>query len=302
MKVDVYQKVTDEVIAALESGDLPPWRKPWMGGDAPTNLVSRRPYRGVNVFLLAIAPYASPYWVSYKQARSLGGSVKKGEKSRFVVYFNVIEKEDKKTGEKKNIPFIRYSNVFNVEQCEGLDKHIPQNDDKLDFQPIERCEQIVNGFDDIPNLIEGNGRAFYRPLTDEIGMPKKEDFKGVEEYYSTLFHEMTHSTGHKSRLARDGIMDVGVFGGEAYSREELIAEMGAAMLCGEAEISPTVIENSAAYLKGWLSKLRDDKKLIVQAASQAQKAADYIRGRQATSEDKGEDHDSPISAAELAEH
>ena len=297
-KVDVYQKVTDEVIAAIEGGDLPPWRKPWLGGGPPMNLVSKKPYRGVNVFLLGIAPYACPYWVTFKQAKTLGGNVKKGEKSRFVVYFNFIERKDKATGKKKHIPFLRYSNVFNVEQCEGLEGKLPEAPEKLDFQPIELCERIVNGFDNPPTRIDGNDRAFYRPPTDELGMPTKDSFSSVEGYYATLFHEMTHATGHQSRLHRDEVVGTGMFGGEDYSREELVAEMGAAMLCGEAGISPETIENSAAYLKGWLSKLRDDKRLIVTAASRAQKAADLILGREAPSyDDEGIGEESQADAA-----
>ncbi len=276
----VYQIVTDRVIALLERGVVP-WRRPWAGADVqPQNLVSRRPYRGVNPFLLACTGFASPYWVTFKQAKALGGSVRKGEKSTPVIFWKRwrTERIDSETGDRESveIPILRYYNVFNAEQCDGIS--VPELPKVHDFQPIERCESIVPGMANPPRIEHREARAYYRPTIDTINMPRPELFIGPEAYYGTLYHELSHSTGHSSRLNRQGIASLAAFGSADYSREELIAEMGAAFLCGHCGIESVTLDNSAAYLAGWLRRMREDHRLIVTAAAAAQRAADYILG------------------------
>ena len=286
---DVYQIVTDQVIELLERGEIP-WSKPWRGGVAgmPKNAISRKPYRGINVFMLGMTAefkgYDSPYWVTFKQARELGGSVRKGEKSSLVVFWKVLEKDNpKKPDTPDTFPVLRYYRVFNVAQCDSLNfSKLPDDavDDTpdLEFSPIAACENVLKHFIKRPNILHNEQQAYYSPQRDVINMPKPETFTDEQHYYCVLFHELTHSTGHERRLNRPGITDLAAFGSTCYSKEELVAEMGAAFLSGMCEITSHTIENSAAYIQGWLRKLKSDSKLVVQAAAQAQKAADYILG------------------------
>lgn len=170
-KFDAYQAVTDRIIEALEQGTVP-WRKPWQGVGVPTNLVSKKPYRGVNLLLLGLMPYASPYWLTFKQARQKGGSIKKGEKSTIIVFWTFIEQENKKTQKTKKIPILRYYRVFNIEQCEGIEE--PQVDKPLDFQNIEACERIAERMPNKPVIKHGGGRAAYDPSLDKVMMPNRD--------------------------------------------------------------------------------------------------------------------------------
>jgi len=281
-----YDVVTESIIKQLESG-VAPWQKPWRT-EIPANLLSKKEYRGINIFLLACQGYGSRYWLTYRQAQALGGSVRKGEHGSKVVFWKIHEyrKENSETGEAENHKSIllRYYAVFNLEQCEG----IKSPETARVINPIERCESIVRSMPNPPGFAQ-DSRAFYRPSTDTVGMPARSAFHTAEEYHSTLFHELTHSTGHPSRVGREGIMNHNPFGSEDYSKEELVAEMGAAMLCGVAGIESRTLQNSAAYLQSWINKLKSDSRLIVSAASQAQKAADYILARTTTESDtKGE--------------
>jgi len=261
----------------LEQGVIP-WHRPWIDQGLPKNLVSKHDYKGINVFLLACQGYASPFWLSFKQVKEMGGHVKKGEKATMVIFWKQLDiKEVKEEGEViKKVPCVRYYNVFNVEQAEGIPKEkVPKLETKP-FNPIEACEKVVNQMPKKPVIQFRELRAYYQPSSDAVNMPKAETFESPEEYYSTLFHELSHSTGHESRLDRATIKDVSPFGSCNYSKEELIAEMGSAFLCGHCKIENKTIDNSAGYIQGWLRKLRNDKKMIVMAASQAQKAADFI--------------------------
>jgi len=275
----VYQIVTEQIITQLESG-VAPWRKPWRT-EPPCNLVSGKAYRGINTFLLASQGYGSRYWLTFNQANKLGGHIRKGEKSSIVTFWNIGEEKivrDADGNTRKSKPFLlRYYRVFNVEQTEGIADKLGLGNATPRVASIEQCEAIVNQMPNIPAM-QQDSRAWYRPSTDTVGMPSRIAFNSTEEYYSTLFHELTHSTGHASRVGREGIENIAAFGSESYSKEELIAEMGAAMLCGVTGISPATIPNSAAYLQGWISRLRGDSKLLVSGASAAQKAADFILG------------------------
>src|ERR1700682_2463143 len=276
---NVYEMVTEQIIRQLEQG-VAPWHKPWRT-EAPCNLVSGKPYRGINVFLLASQGYESRYWLTFNQAKKLGGHVKKGEHSSLVTFWNIGQEKiirDTNGNERKSRPFLlKFYRIFNICQTEGIAEKLGLGKSAHRVASIEQCEAIVKGMPNLP-AIQQDARAWYRPSTDTVGMPARWLFNSPEEYYSTLFHELTHSTGHASRVGREGIEDIAAFGSESYSKEELIAEMGAAMVCGVTGISPATIPNSAAYLQGWINRLRGDSKLLVSAASQAQKAADYIQG------------------------
>jgi antirestriction protein ArdC len=286
---NVYEIVTEQIIKQLESG-VAPWRKPWRA-ESPCNLVSGKPYRGINPFLLASQGYGSRYWLTFAQANKLGGHVRKGEKSSTVVFWQIGEEKIIKNAEgkdRKSKPvLLRYYSVFNVEQCEGIADELGLGNTSPRIPNIAACEAIVKQMPNAPAMQQSD-RAWYRPSNDTVGMPSKSLFGSAEEYYSTLFHELTHSTGHKSRVGRDGIEEVAQFGSESYSKEELIAEMGAAMLCGITGIAPATIENSASYLQCWINRLRGDSKLLVSAASAAQKACDFIRNISANSTQESE--------------
>jgi antirestriction protein ArdC len=275
----VPEIITESILKQLEQG-VAPWRKPW-STSVPRNLISKKPYRGLNVFLLATQGYGSPYWVTFNQAKQLGAHVRQGEKSSLVSFwkFNEYAKENRETGETENKTsvLLRYYRVFNIEQCDGL--KALHGDEQKPVNPIEECESIANRMPNAPR-IEQHSHAFYRSSADIVGMPPRNCFESPEAYYSTLFHELTHSTGHKSRLNRFGDNSTDhQFGSESYSKEELIAEMGAAMLAGIAGISQATLGNSASYLQSWINRLKSDSRLIISAASHAQKAADYILGK-----------------------
>jgi antirestriction protein ArdC len=274
----VYEIVTSRIIAELEAGVIP-WRKPWQT-EAPKNLSSGKAYRGVNVFLLGLRGFDSPWWMTYQQALNRGGHVRKGEKGTTVVFWkwNPREVEDAE-GEKhkENAPILRYYTVFNVAQCEGIAAPAAS---RPPVNPIEAAEALTAGMPNAPQRTQAD-HAAYRPSTDTVLMPAMQSFESAESFYSILFHELTHATGHASRLARPHIMEVAYFGSEDYSREELVAEMGASMLCAVAGIDSRTVSNSAAYIQSWLRVLKGDSRLVVVAAAQAQKAADYILGKSA---------------------
>jgi antirestriction protein ArdC len=282
----VYEIVTSRILEQLEKGVVP-WRKPWRA-ELPCNLVSGKPYRGLNVFLLASQGYGSRYWLTYQQAAKLGGHVKQGQHSSLVTFWRIGEEETRTAADgtvEKTRPFLlRYYSVFNLEQTEGID--IPRVSSRPAVNPIEQCEAIVARMPNPPGMQQSD-RAWYRPASDTIGMPARALFASSEEFYSTLFHELTHSTGHTSRIGREGIEQLNAFASESYSREELVAEMGASMLCGVSGIAPATLDNSASYLASWIKRLRGDSRLIVFAASAAQKAADYILGKQGQAQEDG---------------
>jgi antirestriction protein ArdC len=284
--MNVYEIVTEKIISQLETGTVL-WRKPWASVGEPRNLISRKAYRGINWFLLSASKYTSPYWLTYKQATELGGHVRKGEKSTLIVFWKTDTKRDPdaREGEISSADrtrfVLRYYNVFNLEQCElPADKlaTIPQVETR-ENDSITDAEALIQAMPNRPAMKSSGSKAFYSALTDTVTLPPMPMFSSSEEYYATAFHELGHSTGHTSRLGRDGISELNGFGSQSYSKEELVAEMTSAFCCAEVGISPAVIDNQASYIAGWLKKLRDDRRLVVIAAAQAQKAADFILNR-----------------------
>lgn len=284
-KRDIYQEITDRIVERLEAGDLPPWRQPLRRNSddpIPKNLVSGKAYRGVNVWLLSLTAwmegYGSSSWMTYRQAKAKGGQVRKGERGTLVTFWTEYAKTNPQTNEETKRPVLRHYTAFNVEQIEGVEPPGSSGSDASEFRPIERAERIVDGYAGSPSIEHRGARACYLLGEDIVRMPPGEAFLSAEFYYATLFHELTHSTGHSKRLGR-GLDDApSPFGSPDYSKEELVAEMGAAYLAATAGVSPPTIEQSASYIAGWLRSFRDDKKLIVHAAAQAQKAADHILG------------------------
>jgi antirestriction protein ArdC len=276
----VYEIITARIVAELERGSVP-WRRPW-SAKLPVNLISQKEYRGLNVLTLGSQGYPSRFWLTFNQATKLGGRIRRGEHASPVIFWNIGEEREYTTREgetRVSKPFLlRYSNVFNLSQTEGIDLPESALQETRTNNPIEECERIVAGMPHKP-AVEQSDKAWYAPSRDVVGMPSIGLFRSSEEYYSTLFHELTHSTGHKSRVGREGFESVQSFGSESYSREELVAEVGAAMLCGMTGIENRTIENSASYLRTWIDRLKSDSRLIVSAASSAQKAADYILGQ-----------------------
>jgi antirestriction protein ArdC len=268
MSQKIYEMVTNKIIEQLEQGSIP-WRKPWVNGQA-VNWKTQKPYRGINTMLLQAGEYAT-----FKQITEAGGKVKKGAKSEIVVFWTFLEKEDSE-GEINKIPFLRYYRVFNIEtQAEGIEPK--RKTEQFEHDPLEQCENIIKGYKNAPKYTFEGGRAYYSPMIDLINVPPTKDFPKLGEYYSTMFHEMVHSTGHKSRLDREGVTVAKVaFGDEVYSKEELVAEIGASMLCGVAGIDNDTMENSISYIQSWLKQLKNDKTLIVKASGQAQRAVDHI--------------------------
>jgi len=277
---NVYEIVTEQVVKMLETGITAPWKKPW-SCEPPVNLISQKPYNGLNTWLLGIQGFGSKYFLTYAQAQKLGGNIKAGAKSTMVVFWKPMEfkRMNPETQELENrcSALLRYSNVFNLSQTEGIAEKLGLSVDSKRIADVEACEAIVRAMPNPPNF-EQHHRAAYIPAKDTILMPERAAFQSVENFYATNFHELVHSTGHASRLARPGIEKLEGFGTESYSKEELIAELGASMLCGLTGIAPAVIGQSASYLANWVKVLKGDSKLIVSASSAAQKAADYIRG------------------------
>ena len=282
---DLYAEITRQITAMLEKGVVP-WRSPILGqsqGGFPRNFHSKKPYRGVNVFLLSIVSYlkgfSSAYWLTFRQAKEAGGSIKKGEHSSLVVFWKKTQIEDTQTHEKKNVFVARYYRVFSVDQCNGIAAPDAAPVTPTDYTPIDAAEKIVKGYADGPAIKHGGQQAYYRPSTDTVKIPEPTRFSSTELYFGTLLHELSHSTGARKRLDRGLEAKLMPFGSPDYGKEELIAEMSAAFLCGHAGIAPAVIENQAAYVSSWLGRIKQDKKLIIQAAAAGQRAADWILGQ-----------------------
>jgi antirestriction protein ArdC len=289
MRTDIYQKITDQIVAALEQG-VRPWHQPWKAEHSAGRITrplrgNGIPYQGINVLMLWSAAilkgYAAPIWMTFKQAIELKASVRKGEHGSLVVYADkIIRTETTESGEaaERAIPFMKGYTVFNVEQIDGLPAHYyAKPEARTDsVQRIANADAFFAATG--ANVVHGGSRACYVPSTDNIHMPCIDFFRDAESYYATLAHETTHWTRHKSRLDRD--FGRKRFGDEGYAFEELVAELGAAFLAADLELTPEVRDDHAAYIASWIKVLKNDKRAIFTAASHAQRAADFLHGLQ----------------------
>jgi len=274
--MDAYSIITERIVDSLSKGVVP-WRKPW-NDVIPSNYITEKTYSGINLFLLGLNDFKSPYWLTWKQIQTLGGAVKKGKKSSVIVYFTMTEYENSFTfsdgrdniTDNVKIPLLKYYRVWNWEQTDL----IPEKKITTDNKRLITCDTV---FDNLPvrPVIERGDYPCYQPISDKIFIQDISFFKSSEDYYSTLYHETTHWTGHESRLNR-GELKKSAFGSERYSKEELVAEMGASFLCGLTGIQQKTIDNSVSYIQSWLSVLKNDKTFVISASAQAQKAVDYI--------------------------
>jgi len=280
---DVYQLVTNRILEQLEKGIIP-WRKTWTDAGLPQNLITRKPYRGLNVWLLASLGYSQNFFLTYQQLKELGGKVKQDEKPYLVVYFKWIEVDDLKGGEKQKKPFLRYFKVYNVAQCDGIKQELIPTILKPNH-PIEDCKFIVESMPNLPLIVFRNNDPYYHPEGDYINMPVIGQFDSSEAYYVTLFHELIHSTGHKSRLNRKELMEKHRFGSEQYAIEELTAEFGSCYIQSIAGLKEGIEENSTAYIQNWYAVLKKNPRMAVYAGSQAQKAVDFVLNNVTTSHD-----------------
>ena len=258
----------------MENGIIP-WEKPWIACGKAVSHATGKAYSLLNQMLLG----RPGEYLTFKQCQEAGGRVRKGEKSHMVVFWKWIETEDEETGEKKEVPFLRYYNVFHIDQCEGITaKYTTETTFPEGASTVEVAQEIIDDYlsrEGVKITHSEGDRAFYRPSTDEIILPLRKQFVSTAEYYSTVYHELAHSTGHVSRLNR--LDRVVAFGSDVYSKEELVAEIGAATLVNHVGLETTTsFRNNAAYIQNWLSVLRGDKRFIISAAGKAEKAVNLI--------------------------
>lgn len=279
----VQEKMISKIEEAIKNGEPLPWQKPWCG-HLPVNYVSRKPYRGINVFMLMDA---GSEFITFKQIKELQKKdskvkLRKGSKAQMVVFFKMKEykEENEITGEEeeKVHPILRYYKVFPISAVDGLESKFKS----FEHNSIDEAERVINEYVEDSGIgyeeIEGGNRAFYRPLNDSVHVPSKSCFKEIEKFYSTVFHELAHSTGHPKRLNRfDTSVGSHIFGSESYSKEELVAEMSASMMLGSLGINTIITEkNSQAYLRSWLKSVKDDVTLLIKASNLAQKVCDLM--------------------------
>ena len=288
---DFYQEVTDKIISCLEQG-VQPWKRSWGQYGLAKNFFSGNIYQGINMLLMNMTKHKIPYFISFNQAKNLGGNIRKGAKAERVFYYNTYFKDElgnriskenaeilSKAGKKiDTISFLKYYNVFNIEDVENIEFEISEiqlnENEKIDF-----CESIYRNMANAPTLVNNDmNNAFYEVDKDKLNMPDIRQFDSSEAYYSTLFHELIHSTGHKSRLSRETITNQNIqFGSIGYAKEELIAEIGASFLCAYTNINQNEITaNTVSYIANWLKILKNDKRFIFKSAAKASKATNYI--------------------------
>ena len=279
------EKVTTKLIDAIEKSGKLPWDRPWRSVGGQMNLVHQKPYRGFNAWMTGVQGFASPYWLTFKQAKSLGGNVKQGSKGTEIIFWQINKKKEEKNGEEveKTFFMLKTYHIFNIEQIDGiknLDALIAKANGSSELKEIEAipmAEMVADNY--VKSISEkflryGGDRAFYAPAFDYVQMPLRASFKSSEGFYSTLFHEFAHSTGHGSRLKRDLS---GYFGNEKYSYEELVAEMTSAILRAECGFDNDAQDaNTAAYVQSWLTKLKESPEWIFKASKDAEKAANLI--------------------------
>lgn len=284
--VDIYERVTDKLLTALEN--CGPWERPWLGvggsSAMPVNAATGRQYRGSNIVMLWMAAmergYSCNVWGTFKQWQDKGAQVRKGETGTPIIWFSILEREGEPTGqgdaEKRRIPFARCSWVFNADQVDGYEAggdavQVQQ------FDPIDHAEALMLASG--AKIAHSGASAFYRPSTDEIVLPPRDAFvatstaSAAEGYYGTALHELVHWSGAKARLDRDL---AGRFGSDSYAAEELVAELGSAFLCASLGVSLEPRADHAAYLREWIKILRSDKKAFVTAAAKASQASEYL--------------------------
>ena len=272
--MDIYAEITNRIISEMETGVIP-WQKPWVASGGCVSYATGKPYSLLNQMLLG----RPGEYATYQQVQAAGGYVRKGEKAHMVVFWKFLQKEDEETGEVKEVPFLRYYNVFHIDQCEGLkakhSKPLPQT-----AEANQKAESIICDYlktSGVSMTHQQGDRALYRPSDDTITLPLLAQFHETSEYYSTAFHELIHSTGHSKRLNR--LDKTAFFGSEAYSKEELIAEIGASALVNASGLeTANSFRNNAAYVQNWLQVLKSDKRFIVSASGKAEKAVALILG------------------------
>lgn len=278
---NVYQMVTDRIIEQMKQGVIP-WEKPWTGiKSGAYNRVTRKPYSIINQMILK----HSGEYATFKQWTDLGGHIKKGAKSEIIVFWKIMQiEEENEKGEKvkKNIAILKYYNVFHISQVDGVE---PLEKPFNNVEPIEEADRIIIDYvarEHVGFTECASNKAYYSPSSDCVVVPMKEQYQHINEYYSTAFHELTHSTGHKTRLDRLTSGVNAAFGSETYSKEELVAEIGSSYIMNMLGIETTkTFRNSTAYIQNWLQVLKNDCKFIVSAASKAEKAVNYILGAEA---------------------
>lgn len=273
---EVAEKVTADIIAALENG-IVPWVQPWanLGMSSAINVTTGKRYRGVNTVVLACAQLSRSYqfsrWLTFKQARDAGGTVRKGEKGTTVIFWRFLEREGA-SGDKQKIPLLRAYTVFNVAQCDGLPEKftaVPEIPSRVEGEGIPEADDFIRATG--ASIIYGGDRACYVPSADAINMPHMGQFATTADFYSTMFHELIHWTGHENRAKRQ----LGQrFGKEIYAAEELVAEIGAAFLCAEFGVAGKL--QHASYIQSWIRVLQNDKNAIFTASRLAQDATDYL--------------------------
>lgn len=291
LKLNIYDQVTNAIIAELEKGIIP-WNRPWINSTyaGAISHTTGKPYSFLNQMLLGCK---GGEWLTYGQIKAEGGHVKRGEKASLVVFWSFVQRTEleavcdehgNEIGTRQVVvdtyPVLKGYNVFHIDQCEGIKPRFKNEPVQYDNTPIERAEDVITAYvarEGLKLNIEDCDRACYSPLLDRVQVPQMAQYKCCEEYYSTLFHELTHSTGHERRLKREGITELHFFGDQTYSKEELVAEMGSAFILGQLGIeSASTFRNSVAYIQGWLKALKNDHRLIVQAAAKAEQAARFI--------------------------
>ena len=270
--MDIYQTITDRMIAEMERGEIP-WKKPWMATGSAISHTTGKPYSLLNQMLLGRAGE----YLTFKQVHAEGGYVRKGEKASLLVFWTWLDKEDKETGETTQIPFLKYYSVFHIDQCEGIRAKYARELSQT-ASADETAEKVIAEYvarEGVRIDHEQGNSAYYQPTTDTIRLPLMKQFAETAEYYSTAFHEMVHSTGHMKRLAR--LEAPAHFGSEDYSKEELIADIGSSALVHHCGLeTPESFRNNTAYIQNWLSVLKNDKRFIVSASGKAEKAVNFI--------------------------
>lgn len=287
---DIYSQITEKIVKELESGIIP-WQKPWQNSTCAgcVSHTSGKPYSILNQILLGMR---AGEWLTYKQIQKEGGRIKNGEKSSIVVFWDFVnvKKVETETDEDGNeievekiisrYPILKSYNVFHIDQCEGISPKFGNKPIENENEPIESAEKIARDYiqrEQLDVRIKNTDRAFYRPSDDHVEVPEMKQYEITEEYYSTLFHELTHSTGHAKRLNRKEVVGVSFFGDSDYSKEELVAELGAAFACRLAGLDcERAFNNSVGYIQGWLRALKNDKRMIVAAATKAEQAVEYM--------------------------